>query len=51
MGIPWTTCPSTSVKPYNTGNGMQVLAEYAASQGVEVFTIPRPSSSWAMPPA
>lgn len=24
-------------KPYNTGNGMQVLAEYAASQGVEVF--------------
>ncbi len=24
-------------KPYNTGNGMQVLAEYAASQGVDVF--------------
>ena len=24
-------------KPYNTGNGMQVLADYAAAQGVEVF--------------
>lgn len=24
-------------KPYNTGNGMQVLADYAAAQGVEIF--------------
>ena len=24
-------------KPYNTGDGMQVLADYAAAQGVEIF--------------
>ena len=24
-------------KPYNTGNGMRVLADYAAAQGVEIF--------------
>ena len=35
-------------KPYNTGEGMKALAEYAEKQGVDFFYPPRPSSWWAI---